>query len=34
MSAPHLRYFGLEATPFALTPDTSFFFAMRGTRRR
>ena len=30
----YLEYYGLETAPFALTPDTSFFFAIRVTRRR
>jgi len=34
VSAPHLRHFGLDTAPFALTPDTGFFFAMRATARR
>lgn len=34
MSATYLGYFGLREPPFALTPDTSFFFATQAIRRR
>jgi hypothetical protein len=30
----YLEYYGLRAAPFALTPDTSFFFVMAATRPR
>lgn len=29
----YLEYFGLQAQPFSLTPDTSFFFATRVTAK-
>jgi hypothetical protein len=29
----YLDFYGLDTTPFALTPDTSFFFAIRPTTR-
>lgn len=30
----YLEYYGLRTAPFALTPDTSFFFVTRATARR
>ena len=30
----YLEHFGLDEPPFALTPDTSFFFATRAITRR
>ena len=30
----YLEHFGLDAAPFALTPDTGFFLATRATARR